>query len=270
MNFTVVAIFRERDQQLARVVPVMRRFLPGHLLMAVGDAMQLQAVSLEFDLDLAEILVDCPNLTQPDYARAYREHDAWTARDEQMTLINALGELLDETVHKPMVHRLVQMMQVPAALAGFGALQSFLRRGLDAFARMDGADHFLKTIDTRERQALAAMQTGQRLALRALDRSLAGELGDPRRAIRQHHFPLTVGWMDCPWIAQRQEKSLSWNSTRLERIRSAGSKPGSEASNTEGTAMTVMPARRPASTPAGASSEDQALTGFDAQLSGRC
>jgi len=152
--------FRERDQQLARVVPVMRRFLPGHLLMAVGDAMQLQAVSLEFDLDLAEILVDCPNLTQPDYARAYREHDAWTARDEQMTLINALGELLDETVHKPMVHRLVQMMQVPAALAGFGALQSFLRRGLDAFARMDGADHFLKTIDTRERQALAAMQQG--------------------------------------------------------------------------------------------------------------
>lgn len=152
--------FRERDQQLARVVPVMRRFLPGHLLMAVGDAMQLQAVSLEFDLDLAEILADCPNLTQPDYARAYREHDAWTARDEQMTLINALGELLDETVHKPMVHRLVQMMQVPAALAGFGALQSFLRRGLDAFAKMDGADHFLETIDTRERQALAAMQQG--------------------------------------------------------------------------------------------------------------
>ncbi len=152
--------FRERDRQLARVVPVMRRFLPDHLLLAVGDAMQLQAVSLEFDLDLAEILVDCQALTQPDYARAYRQHQVWEARDEQMGLIQALGELLDEIVHKPMVHRLVQMMQVPATLAGFGALQSFLRRGLDAFAKMDGAEHFLSTIDSRERQALAAMKDG--------------------------------------------------------------------------------------------------------------
>ncbi|MEN1728329.1 MAG: hypothetical protein AAGJ52_07800 [Pseudomonadota bacterium] len=152
--------FRERDRQLARVVPVMRRFLPDHLLFAVGDAMRLQAVSLEFDIDIAVLLLSADRLDQPAYAQAYRAHGAWDAREIQIDLINKLGEVLDETVHRPMVHRLVQMMRGPAILAGFGALQSFLGRGLNAFARMHGAAYFLETIVTRESEALAAMKTG--------------------------------------------------------------------------------------------------------------
>jgi len=152
--------FRERDRQLARVVPVMRRFLPDHLLLAVGDAMRLQAVSLEFDLDLAELLIDVERIDQPAYAGAYRRHGAWDLRADQIDLIEGLGRVLDETVHRPMVHRLVRMMRGPAVLAGFGALQSFLTRGLDAFARMHGAEYFLDTITERERLALDAMKAG--------------------------------------------------------------------------------------------------------------
>jgi len=152
--------FRERDRQLSRVVPVMRRFLPDHLLMAVGDAMRLQAVSLEFDLDMAELLVDEATIDQPSYAHAYRRQGAWDARATQIELIEGLGQVLDETVHRPMVHRLVRMMRGPAVLAGFGALQGFLTRGLDAFARMHGADYFLDTITDRERRALEAMRAG--------------------------------------------------------------------------------------------------------------
>jgi len=152
--------FCERDRQLARVVPVMRRFLPEHLLVAVGDAMCLQAISLEFDLDLAELLQDEPDLSQPIYARAYRQHAAWAQRQQQIDLIGSLGHLLDTTVHRPMVHRLVRMMHGPAVLAGFGALQQFLIRGLDACARMRGAELFLDTIVRRERQALEAMRSG--------------------------------------------------------------------------------------------------------------
>ncbi len=150
----------ERDQQLSRVVPVMRRFLPGHLLRAVGDAVQLQAVSLEFDLALAEQLVDCPQIAQPDYARAYRGQADWQGRDHQLQLIRQLGELLDETVKRPLVHRLIRLMHGPSVVAGFGALQEFLRRGLDAFGHMGSADHFLATIDQRERAALIAMAEG--------------------------------------------------------------------------------------------------------------
>lgn len=149
-----------RDRQLRRVVPVMRRFLPDHLLHATGEAMRLQAVSLAFDFELAEILVDVKCITQPDYARAYRIHGAWRARGEQIALIYQLGELLDQTVQRPTVRRLVRIMRRPAELGGVGLLQKFLQRGLDAFAHMNGADHFLATINERESAALEAMTRG--------------------------------------------------------------------------------------------------------------
>jgi hypothetical protein len=150
-----------RDRQLKRVVPVMRRFLPDHLLFATGEAMRLQAVSLEFDFALARILVDVDEIRQPDYARAYRAHDQWSARREQIELIGSLGNLLDRTVRRSMVRRLVRVMRRPAEMGGVGLLQNFLERGLDAFARMRGADEFLDTIRNREAAALDAMQAGE-------------------------------------------------------------------------------------------------------------
>ncbi len=150
-----------RDRQLKRVVPIMRRFLPGHLLFAIGEAMHLQAISLEFDFRMAELLVDVTDITQPVYARAYREEGDWEGREEQLRLIRELGDLLVETVSKPMVHRLIRMMRVPAEMAGVGLLQDFLQRGLDAFATMKGSGEFLSTIERREAAALAAIQQGE-------------------------------------------------------------------------------------------------------------
>lgn len=150
-----------RDQQLKRVLPVMRRFLPDHLLHAIGEAMRLQAVSLEFDFALAEILIGATEIRQPDYARAYREHGQWEQRLEQIALIQSLGELLDQTVRRTMVRRLVRIMRRPAEMGGAGLLQNFLERGLDAFARMKGAEAFLNTIHRRESEALAAMRSGE-------------------------------------------------------------------------------------------------------------
>ncbi|RFF32710.1 FFLEELY motif protein [Wenzhouxiangella sediminis] len=150
-----------RDRQLKRVLPVMRRFLPDHLLHATGEAMRLQAVSLEFDFELAGLLVDVPEIGQPDYARAYRRHGEWAARREQIALIHSLGELLDETVRRTMVRRLVRIMRRPAEVGGVGLLQNFLERGLGSFARMKGAEAFLATIKQRETQALEAMQAGE-------------------------------------------------------------------------------------------------------------
>lgn len=150
-----------RDRQLERVVPVMRRFLSEQLLHATGEAMRLQAVSLEFDFALAGILEDVIEIRQPDYARAYREHGDWARRREQIELIQDLGELLDRTVRRSMVHRLVRVMRRPAELGGVGLLQNFLERGLDAFARMDGAEPFLDAVQERETRALEAIRSGE-------------------------------------------------------------------------------------------------------------
>lgn len=150
----------ERDRQLKRVVPVMRRSMPEHLLYATGEAMRLQAISLEFDFALAEYLIDVVEIAQPDYARAYRAHGDWDGRREQLRLIRELGELLDSTVSRPFVHKLVRIMQRPAEMAGVGRLQGFIQHGLDAFARMNGAGEFLDTIGEREAGALEAIKAG--------------------------------------------------------------------------------------------------------------
>ncbi len=150
-----------RDAELNKAAPVMKRFLPDDLLGAVGDALRLQAMSLAFDFELAGHLLEASIIDQPTYAEAYRAQGQWTGRREQLKLISDLGRLLGQTVQHAMVHRLIRMMRTPAKLAGVGLLQSFLQEGLDAFAHMGPADHFIDTIQEREGFALEALLRGE-------------------------------------------------------------------------------------------------------------
>jgi len=150
---------RARDAQLERARPVMSRMLPDHLLHAVGEAMRLQWMSLELDARLSQALEG--ELDQAEYARAYRRLDAWDAREEQVRLIGDLGRLLQRTVAKPLIRRLVRWMHAPAVAAGFGKLQEFLSEGLEAFGVMGAdAEYFVDTIVDRESRALAHMREG--------------------------------------------------------------------------------------------------------------
>lgn len=151
---------RARDSQLDRALPIMRRTLPDHLLHAVGEAMRLQAMSMDFDARLSQLLEGA--LDQPAYARGYRRMAIWEARREQIGLIGELGDLLRRTVKLPMIRRLVRWMRGPAHAAGFGKLQEFLDDGLSAFGEMgDDATHFVATITGRETRALALMERGE-------------------------------------------------------------------------------------------------------------
>ncbi|MDT8409367.1 MAG: hypothetical protein RQ741_07185 [Wenzhouxiangellaceae bacterium] len=151
---------RERDRELERVLPIMQRFLPDHLLHAIGEAMRLQYISMDLDSRLSQQL-EGP-LDQREYSRAYRSLGMWSRREEQIGLIGDLGHLLERTVKRRMIRRLVRWMHGPAVAAGFGMLQQFLMDGLDAFAQMgDSADYFVETIVEREHKALAAMRAGE-------------------------------------------------------------------------------------------------------------
>lgn len=150
--------WQARDKQLARVLPLMRRILSKSLLYALGEAMRLQVMSLELDLDMARILIDTGSMDQPAYAAAYRKQARWKDRKEQISLVRSLGEQLDDIVSKPGLHRLVRVMRRPARLGGVGLLQDFLERGLDAFANLGEAEDFLGVICGRELQALEAMR----------------------------------------------------------------------------------------------------------------
>lgn len=153
---------RERDRAVERVLPVMERMLPRPMRATLAEAFELQALSLDFDIDMARRLDaggDRP-LDVARYAELYRACGRQEDRRRQIEMIRRLGQDLQRVVHKPMVLWLVRMMRGPAHSAGFGALQDFLERGLEAFRALDGDPEFVETIYRRERRAMQALFAG--------------------------------------------------------------------------------------------------------------
>ncbi|MCU0988894.1 MAG: hypothetical protein MUE63_04720 [Xanthomonadales bacterium] len=161
--------FRERDQDMGRVLPVMIRFLPDHALATMSEAFELQAISLEYDMDMAAYMAqrwpgkqDLDSLDMEGYCEAYRACSDRAGRERQIVLIRKLGYDLDKLVRLPLVNSLVRLMRGPAHLAGFGNLQQFLEEGLAAFRALPDAGLFIEAIYQRETDAMQKMFTGAR------------------------------------------------------------------------------------------------------------
>jgi hypothetical protein len=150
---------RARDRDLKRVHRVMERLLPREALRAMMLAIELELLSQELDADVVRGLPRGP-VTVASYAAGYRGAGRRPDRERQIELLGTIGSYLDHVVRKPIIHSLVRLARGPAHAAGFGSLQEFLERGLDAFEAMHGAGEFLSTIRDRE--------------LRCMDRLFAG------------------------------------------------------------------------------------------------
>jgi len=148
--------FRQRDQEVARVEPVMSRMLPRKALHAVAEALRLQAISLEFDMDMAERLRrrGIEELVGPIYADTYRECGRRADREHQILLIRNLGHELERLVRMPLLPHLLRLMRGPARAAGFGLLQAFLENGLRAFRQLKNPSSFIESIYRREWQLM--------------------------------------------------------------------------------------------------------------------
>lgn len=151
--------FRDRDQDLGRVMPVMIRFLPDATLATMSEAFELQAISLEFDMRMADWMARhaLPELDMNGYCRTYRACGDRAGRERQIRLIRKLGYDLDSLVRWPLVNRLVRLLRGPAHAAGFGRLQEFLEAGLSAFRALPDAAFFIETIYDREWVAMQRM-----------------------------------------------------------------------------------------------------------------
>lgn len=149
--------FAERDAALARVQPMLSRFLPRSALETICRAVELDALSETLDAAMVDALrAGAPGAAIEDetYAAAYRKVGRRAERDRQIALIRDVGEALDELTHHPMIRGMLRLMGGPARAVGLGALHTFLVRGFEAFAHMEGAAHFLDCIIERE-QALS-------------------------------------------------------------------------------------------------------------------
>ncbi len=154
--------FRERDQEMERVVPVMVRMLHDDVLQVLAEAFELQSLSLDLDMDMAAALhqTTWTELNTERYAMLYRTCGRATEREEQIELIRHLGLQLNEVVHHRMVLLLIRTLRGPARAAGFGLLQSFLEQGLSAFRVMGDGTEFVETIWHRESESMRKLFAG--------------------------------------------------------------------------------------------------------------
>ena len=151
---------RGRDRDLARVQRVMERLLPRPALEAMCLAIELEVLAQDLDAEVVRALPPGP-ITVASYARGYRGAGRAADRERQIELLGVIGGYLDGVVRKPFVHGLVRLARGPAHAAGFGVLQEFLERGLNAFLAMDGADEFLAIIRDRETLYMQRLLAGR-------------------------------------------------------------------------------------------------------------
>ncbi len=145
--------FRSRDEELARVVPVMVHVLPARALLTLLEAVRMDTLSESLDTDMVLALRRAGrsrSIDRPAYVAAYRACGRRRDRELQIALIDRIGKTLDRLTRMPLIRVSLRLMNGPAHLAGLGALHSFLQRGFDAFSHMQGADHFLATVTERE------------------------------------------------------------------------------------------------------------------------
>lgn len=148
----------QRDADLGRVLPTMERLLPLPALMAVAEAIELDALSEELDTALAARLG--PDFDERAYVAAYPETATRAAREQQLRQVESVGNGLCRLVRIPLLGGTLAMMRGPARLAKLGDLQNFLERGFNAFKAMPRPQQFVATIVARERQILNQIYAG--------------------------------------------------------------------------------------------------------------
>ncbi len=154
--------FRERDQEMERVLPVMVRLLRDDMLRVLAEAFELQSLSLEFDMEMTTILKSSgwDYLDVGRYGEIYRACGRPRNRKRQVDLIQCLGLELNELVHHRLVLLLIRTVRGPARAAGFGLLQSFLEGGLRAFQVMGDGTEFVETIWRKESEVMQRLFAG--------------------------------------------------------------------------------------------------------------
>ena len=151
--------FRSRDEQLAKVVPLMCRMLPAEALRTIGAAVRLDLLSESLDCDMARA-IGAGAIDEARYGAAYRAVGRRSDRETQIALTAGIGEALEALTTSRSLRAALAVMRRPAKLGGLGVLQEFLEHGFDAYRNMGGAARFLATVSGREREIMRRLYAG--------------------------------------------------------------------------------------------------------------
>lgn len=149
--------YAERDQQFARIANTISKLFPQVVVNTAAALAEVHALTERLDDAMATAHLSL-QASKPEscdaasYIACWREVADAAARHQQLQVVLALGESLDNLTRKPGLRMLLKMMRGPASAAGLGSLQKFLEAGFDAFQNMRGAKEFLELIALRERE----------------------------------------------------------------------------------------------------------------------
>ncbi len=152
--------FSQRDQDIAKVVPKMEKWLPVEALESLEVAIHLNALSQELDVTLLEHLGEQP-ITSQSYAQAYAASDNAEQRKLQIDYIEQLGLDLASVVKIPGIGMILVMARTPAKLAGLETLQNFLEDGFDAFKKIGEIEDFILPMVSTERDIMQRLFAGE-------------------------------------------------------------------------------------------------------------
>jgi hypothetical protein len=148
-----------RDQDMVRAWRLLKRALPPRMLQVLCMTMELDVLSAELDLEVAQRLAPGP-VTANSYADAYRAVRRPDARRRQIALVTSIGKALSAAVEAPLVGLALRAAHGPAHLSGFGVLQDFLERGFAAFRTLPDPARLLAVIEQREMHLMQILLAG--------------------------------------------------------------------------------------------------------------
>lgn len=146
--------FSQRDYDGTRIYNFMRRFLPEATLRPLQLALQVNEMTQQLDLALAQAMqthlgvVD--RFEQWQYEEGYRLCNNYDLRVQQIDLIVAVGQRLELVRHLPFIGMTLHLARGPAHRLGWYDMQDFLERGYAAWKGLRRPDVFLRTIEQRE------------------------------------------------------------------------------------------------------------------------
>lgn len=146
----------QRDRDLLRMYPTIKRLLPKFAFETLDNALALDVLSEEFDQALAAQTGGVA-INNAVYCEAFRAVGRKADRLRQVALMQEVGHGLDLVVKKPLIYSTLKMLRRPSKLAGLAEMQQFLEAGFSAFRHMKGATPFLHAIAERETALIEAI-----------------------------------------------------------------------------------------------------------------
>ncbi len=153
--------FTKRDEDIRKVLPLMEKVLSKETLATFDLALKLNTLSYQLDFDLVKELGDVTDISNEQYALAYRNCNNLEQRQLQLELIEKLADNLAGIAQRTSIMWVLKLSRKPAQLAGLGELQAILERGADAFRKIKKIDDFIQPILHGETLIMQSLFSGE-------------------------------------------------------------------------------------------------------------